>query len=151
MNKKSKFIEKVLIENYNRQIDVWFKINYISREKLELFHDFIITLITDLEQSYLGVDIITTDELEKNHFIWCWNRTVENFGYENIHFKVYGNHFDYFYTFFKDAFYNSYKTIQKDVLIIFFNEIFDFTTKKDSNELLMLNEIYKLLNLAFKK
>jgi hypothetical protein len=151
MSKKSRFIEKVIEENYNRQTDLWFRTNYISREKLELFHDFIITLTTELERTYLGTDIITTDELEKIHFTWCWNKTIDSFSNERIIFKKTGNHFNYFFIFYKEAFFESYKTNKKEILLIFFEEIFDFTVRKHPNELIMLGEIYKLLNLALKK
>jgi len=151
MSKKSRFIEKIIEENHNRQTELWFKTNYISREKLELFHDFIITLTTELEQSYLGVDIIKTEQDKKNHFTWCWNKTIDSFSNERIFFKNTGNHFNYFFIFYKEAFYDLYNNNKKQILLIFFEEIFDFTIRKHPNELIMLGQIYKLLNLAFKK
>jgi len=92
------------------EVDIWFKINNIIPEKLELYYDFCHSLYLLIISTYLGDDdnketnIQMTEEDNLKHFVWCWNKNIENFSKENILFELDGDHFKYFYTFFLDIF-----------------------------------------------
>ena len=96
------------------EVDIWFKINNIIPEKLELYYDFCHSLYLLIISTYLGDDdnketnIQMTEEDNLKHFVWCWNKNIENFSKENILFELDGDHFKYFYTFFLDIFYNNH-------------------------------------------
>lgn len=144
-------IEFFTSENYKYQLDIWYRAYNISHEKMELFHDFLFTLYQFIEETYLGPDVMDNDIDQKNHFIWCWNNTIELFSKEKIYFKEKGMHFEYFWNFLHEAFYyNSMNNIP-----IRINEyikiIFDFNHKKTRAEMDILTELYKLLNESLKK
>jgi len=138
-------------DNYKQQIDIWYKAYNINNEKLNLFHDFIITLYQIINETYLGADVLTKDEDQKNHFIWCWKKLLNSFEKENIHFKDNGIHFEYFWNFFRESYY--YRQIENELLNIpnYFNILFDFNHVKTSSELDVIVELYKLLNENLKK
>ena len=88
MEKKEGYLEFIVSENYKNQLDIWYKAYNISREKIELFHDFIISLYQIIDETYLGSDVIFTDIDQKNHYTWCWDKLISNFEKEKIFFKV---------------------------------------------------------------
>jgi hypothetical protein len=90
---------------YKDEIDFWYRKNNISRERVELFYDFLISLHQIMEQTYLGSDVINTLEETKKHFDWCWNKTIENFKLEKIFFRENVSHHDYVYGFYYEGFY----------------------------------------------
>lgn len=151
MEKKEGYLEFIVSENYKNQLDIWYKAYNISRERTELFYDFVISLYSLVDETYLGNDVIFTEEDQRNHFTWCWDKVIENFDKENIHFKERGNHYLYFWNFFLEAYYFT----QLDELSIqipdYFYKLFDFKHKKSRSELDMLTEIYKLLEYNLKK
>ena len=151
MENRESYLEFISSESYKNQIDVWYRAHNISREKIELFHDFLISLYDLVVETYLGVDAVLTEEDQKNHFTWCWDRTIENFNKEKIHFKERGNFYEYFWNFFLEAFY--YQMIDnKTVRIVeYFNVLFKFNHRKTRSELDMLSEVYKLFDQNLKK
>ena len=77
------------------EVDIWFRVNNIYPEKLELFSDFTHSLNMIIIETYLGEEensyetkINLTDDDNKKHFDWCWNKVIENFKKENIIFVV---------------------------------------------------------------
>lgn len=148
MDKLYKYIMKPLT---NTQTTIWLKANNIILEKTDLFYDFVFSLLGLVNTTYLGEDV-TPLELDKiNHFNWCWNRTIESFEKERIHFDKSGTHYDYFWAFFRDAFY--YQEDKEEIIKIdeFFKTIFDLKTKKTRSELDMLGDLYKTLDRSLKK
>ena len=78
-------------------VDLWFRINNIIPEKLELFSDFSHSLNLIICDTYLGEELksnetkITLTEDDKNsHFNWCWNKTIDNFKKEHLIFEIEG-------------------------------------------------------------
>ncbi len=151
MENKESYLGFISSESYKHQIDIWYRAYNISREKIELFHDFLISLYDLVTETYLGVDVIETEEDQKNHFTWCWDKTIESFNKEKIYFKERGNFFEYFWNFFLEAYY--YQQIDNKPVRIseYFDKLFKFKYRKTRSELDMLTEIYKLFDQNLKK
>lgn len=151
MENKEKYLEFISSENYKYQIDIWFKTYNVSHEKIELFNDFIQSFYTLLEETFLGVEVYETELDQKNHFTWCWDRTIENFDKERIYFKNRGNCYEYFWNFFLEAYYFDQIDSKKNMIDMYFNKLFNFDIKKTRSELDVLTEIYKLFDQNLKK
>jgi len=149
--KDNDFIETQDIDKYKNQIDIWYRVYNIHREKIELFYDFLYSLYHLIDNTFLGVDVLSKDIDQKNHFNWCWDKIITNFSKEKIYFKEKGIHHEYFWNFFREAYYIS--KLENNTLRIdeYFFKLFDFKHKKTRSELDMLTEIYKLLDQNFKK
>lgn len=151
MENKESYLEFITSESYKNQIDVWHKTYNISWEKTELFYDFLKSLYDLIDKSYLGSDVMFDEPSQRSHFIWCWNKTIENFEKEKILFKTNGSHYDYFWNFFLEAYY--YPQMDNRIIKIseYFYKLFDFKHKKTRSELDILTEVYKLLDQNLKK
>jgi len=68
MENKEGYLEFVSSESYKNQIDIWYRAYNISREKTELFYDFLVSLYDLVEETYLGMDVVVSEEDQKNHF-----------------------------------------------------------------------------------
>jgi hypothetical protein len=151
MENKESYLDFVSSENYKQQIDVWYRAYNISREKTELFYDFLISLHDLIDETYLGADVVMTTEDQINHFTWCWDKTIESFNKEKISFKERGNAYKYLWNFYSEAYY--YTKNSESIIRIpeYFYILFDFVHKKTRSELDMLTELYKLLEQNLKK
>lgn len=138
-------------ESLKEELDFWFRYNNVSREKINLFYDFIASLDDLIESTYLGVDVIDDEIKFKGHFNWCWKKTIENFTKERIFFKETGDHFEYLWTFYFEAYYNQ-KLSNNEILIHeYYFKIFNLTTSKTPVQLDILLTIYKMFNQNLKK
>ncbi len=151
MEKKEVSLEFVSLENYKQQIDIWYRAYNISRERIELFHDFLASLYELVDQTYLGPELFDIEENQKNHFTWCWDKTVDNFSKEKIYFKERGNHYEYLWNFFLEAYYYNQLDGVKIRIQEYFTILFDFNYRKTRSELDMLTEIYKIFEQNLKK
>ena len=151
MENEERYLEFISSESYKQQIEVWSRAYNISREKTELFYDFIITLYELLEDTYLGNDVMISEEDQKNHYTWCWDKVIENFTKERIYFKERGSCYEYFWNFFLEAFYFAQLDDNQLKIREYFKKLFDFTYKKTRSELDMVTEIYKLFEQNLKK
>jgi hypothetical protein len=149
MKKDDGYLEFVYSENFKNQAEVWYKAYNILREKTELFHDFVICLYDLVDSTYLGDDVTITEKDKKNHFVWCWNKVILNFSKESINFKETGQHLDYLWLFFYEAYY-LYEG-KPDRIKDYFKKLFQFDYKKTRSELDMLTEFYKILDSNLKK
>ncbi len=126
-------------------------INSISPEKVELFRDFSISLTYLIEDTYLGDDVIQTQDDQINHFNWCWDQNIKNFSRENIIFQTKGEHYYYYLAYFIDIYYgNSNKTkglFQK--IVGFWDDILSIDVLKTKSEHDLLCEIYKIMDKYF--
>lgn len=151
MKNKEGYLEFISSESYKHQIDIWYKAYNISREKTELFYDFLFSLYTLIDDTYLGPELFEEENVQKTHYTWCWDRTIRNFEKEKIFFRERGIHYEYFWNFFMEAYYYM-KLDNKDVKIPdYFKKLFDFDHRKSRSELDILTEIYKLLDQNLKK
>ena len=134
-------------------VEIWFKINNIIPEKMELFSDFCQSLNLLIFETYLGeigesneTKVVLTEDDNIKHFEWCLNKTIENFGKEGIFFKNKGDHIKYFKTFYKDIFYNQKDKKIKSSINIFFKDLFDIDKPYSKSDLDVLQLIYKNLD-----
>lgn len=135
------------------EVEIWFKINNIIPEKLELFYDFSQSLNFLINETYLGefetnreTKISLSQEDNIKHFEWCFNKIISNYEREGIIFKNEGNHFNYFKTFFLEIFYNQKEDKIRRSVKDFFNELFSIDKSFTKSDLDMISVIYKVLN-----
>ena len=135
------------------EVDIWFRVNNIIPEKMELYYDFSFSLFFLIKSTYLGnsensnetkVEMTEGDNLK--HFEWCWNKTLENFNKENIRFKIKGEHKEYYHKFFMDLFYYAEKKEIADNIDKFFKELFNEQKSYTKSDLDMVTDIYKRLD-----
>ena len=148
------FISRAMRPVNHEDVETWFNINNMIFEKRQLFSDFTFCLFDLISETYLGDDddspsetrLIMNQDEKLLHFDWCWKKTIENFGKENIRFHIEGEHKDYYQTFFMDLFYNADDKVISNNIINFFKVLFDENKIFTKSDLDMMTDIYKLLN-----
>jgi hypothetical protein len=148
------FISRAMRPVNHEDVETWFNINNMIFEKRQLFSDFTFCLFDLISETYLGDDddspsetrLIMNQDEKLSHFDWCWKKTIENFGKENIRFHIEGEHKDYYQTFFMDLFYNADDKVISNNIINFFKVLFDENKIFTKSDLDMMTDIYKLLN-----
>jgi hypothetical protein len=135
------------------QVDIWFRVNNIIPEKMELYYDLSYSLYLLIKTTYLGDnDVSNETKVEMNevdnkkHFDWCWNKTLDNFGKENITFEREGDHYDYFFSLFNEIYYNQPKEILRESIDVFFNDLFNREKPFTQVDLDLIFNIYKTLD-----
>ncbi len=135
------------------EVDVWFRVNNIIPEKLELYSDFSISVHSLILETYLGnsterteTKIKLTPEDNLKHFEWCFGKVIDNFKKEGIVFKKKGEHFDYFKNFFMDVYYNQKEEKVKSSVKIFLAQLFNIKTPFSKSDLDLISVIYKNLD-----
>ena len=151
MENRESYLEFIISENYKHQIDVWYKAYNISREKMELFYDFLVSLHSLVENTYLGPDVLYDETDQKGHFTWCWKKIISDFEKEKIFFKETGQHYEYFWNFFLEAYYLTIIENNDNRILDYLDKLFNLKTKKTRSELDIVSELYKLLNQNLKK
>jgi hypothetical protein len=134
-------------------VDVWFRSNNIIPEKLVLYYDFTRSLNMLITKTYLGetnesneTRITLSDEDKEHHFVWCWNKTLDNFKKESIKFYPDGEHLEYFKSFFNDTFYNQKNEDIRNSINDFFTDLFDSQKPFTKSDLDMISSLYKVLD-----
>lgn len=143
--------EKILKENYLLQIDNWNKSHNISRERSELYHDFLVSLLILIDDTYLGNEMVSSEGDRLNHYQWCFNKTISNFEMEKIYFSTKGNHFEYLWFFFFGAYYNSDQEEKRDKILSYFHKLFTVDVMKNRNELDAFTDLYKIFEQNLKR
>lgn len=134
----------------NDEVQVWFNINNMNYEKIELYGDFCKSLndkilSTYFQEEHQETKINLSTEDKKEHFEWCWKKTIEDFSKENINFKIEGEHKNYFKKFYSDTFYEQNQKSIKESIPSFLNEIFDLNNPFSKSDLEIVTEIYKVM------
>ena len=150
MNSMENFVNWMVKPIPSEEVDIWFNVNNMNYEKIELYGDIFKSLNFVITDTYLGQDgletkIIMSDEDNLSHFTWCWNKVIEDFKKENIEIKHKGGHKDYLESFFLDSFYNQKENNIKTVIPHFINEVFDVEKPFSKSDLDILTELYKLM------
>jgi hypothetical protein len=137
----------------DEDVNAWFLANNITPELTNLFRDFIMSFIELMKETYLGDDFeenietkvgMTVDQ-KLGHFEWCWNKTIENFTKENIHFNFEEKDYEFFKSFLFDLFYVNNDKKLKDSMDDFFKKLFDKKYKKTKSDIEIFTDIYKSL------
>jgi hypothetical protein len=142
----SDFIKYVAKPINAKEMDLWVKANNISIEKTQLFFDFIWSLSSIMQDTYLGKESISTKEDVLGHFNWCWNKNIENFSKENINFNSDGEHKNYLWNFFEESFYRDYENENVKKADFYLNKLFKLYLEKTKSELDMLKDLYVVLD-----
>ncbi len=151
MDKEEGYIEFLGYESYKIQLDLWYKINNIIQEKVDLYYDFIISLIELIDNTYLGDDVLRNEQDIKNHFSWCFTEIISNFNKESIFFKTNGAHYDFLWIFFHEAYYQSNNENKMEIICEYFDLLFNKERMKSQIEMQQFIEFYKLLDQNLKK
>jgi len=135
------------------EVDIWFRVNNIIPEKMELYYDFCHSLYLIITNTYLGEELESketkvemNDEDNVKHFLWCWKKNIENFKKESIDFESSGDHFEYFYSFFKEIFYDQKELKIKKSINVFFDDLFNRDKPFTQVDLDLVYNIYKSLD-----
>jgi hypothetical protein len=135
------------------QVDIWFRVNNIIPEKMDLYYDlsyslYLLIKTTDLgdENDSIETKVKMDDSDNIKHFNWCWGKTIENFKKENITFEVEGEHYDYFLSLFSEIYYNQTKDNVRDSIDAFFNDLFNREKPFTQVDLDLIFNIYKSLD-----
>lgn len=135
------------------QVDIWFRVNNIIPEKMDLYYDLSYSLYLLIKTTYLGdednsieTNVKMDDSDNIKHFNWCWGKTIENFKKENISFEVEGDHYDYFLSLFSEIYYGQTKGIVRDSIDVFFNDLFNREKPFTQVDLDLIFNIYKSLD-----
>ena len=91
-----------------------------------------------------------TNQQKKEHFHWCWNKTIQSFEKESIIFKFDESDAFFFESFFFDVFYNQPDEDVKEQTERFFEQIFNRKTKKSKSDVEIFTDIYKVLERSLK-
>lgn len=149
---ENNFFKWVTTPVSKEEVDIWFSVNNIIPERLELYSDFCFSLFNTINDTYLGDDEVSPTKIMLNekdkldHFNWCWNKVVDNFQKESLFFNKEGEHYDYFSSFYRDAYYLQKEKKVKDSIEVFLNELFNNRGTVTKSDLDMVTEIYKLLD-----
>ena len=149
---ENNFFNYITKQLNKEEVDIWFRINNIIPEKMELYYDFCNSLYLKITETYLGdsdigeTKISMTDEDKENHFNWCWKKVLEDFQKEEIIFEEDGDHYLYFKIFFDEIFYKQDDKKIRDSIDIFFRDVFDFDKTFTRSYLDMILEIYNNLD-----
>ena len=155
--KRNKKIGKVLdfIEYISKNMEredliLLYKINNITKERVDLSYDFTYSLNDLIFKTYMGDDITVGDDKDK-HFSWCWDKVLESFKKEGIYFLSTKELYNYFLTFYQESFYEEKnKTLLSgDKINSFWESLFSFNKVKTMSEYESLLELYKIFNKSF--
>ena len=82
----AEFIEYISKPLTSDEMNLLYKANDINYDRCNLYYDFITSLNRKVVNTFLGDDVINSEEDVKNHFKWCFNDVVEKFSQEGIYF-----------------------------------------------------------------
>lgn len=140
------FIEYISRPMEKDDILLMYRINNIIPERSDLYLDFTHSLFDLVTTTYLG-DEIMLDNSIKEHFEWCWKKTVDSFKKEKITINSDSLH-SYFSVLFLESFYNEIDKSEKNVnkLLEFWQDVFTYSTTKTRSELEAFIDLYKIFD-----
>ena len=127
------------------QMNLLYKANDIKFDKCSLYYDFIKSLNKILIDTYLGNEYINSERQTKEHYLWCFNKVIENFKKEKIVFDNTEKLKEYFFYFYEELFY---KDVNKslDKLDKLAELSFNFARLKSRSDMDILIELYKMFD-----
>jgi hypothetical protein len=140
------YISKALPAN---DIESYYRLHNIVDGRVELYLDFITSLLLIISHTYLGDDIMN-DEDRLNHFNWCWRKNLNNFEREGIIFKNDVEIKDYL----KDIIFELFYIVDKDIdynqdiykIINLFNKLFNDKNTKTKADLDSFIDLYSIFD-----
>jgi len=145
--------EQGTFATYKEQIDIWYRAHNIIREKTELYYDFLSSLLTIIDETYLGSDVLQSDEDMMSHFYWCFNKVTSNFEQERILFVPIpkSTHYEYLWLLFYKSYYTCTTENKVQILNDYFKILFEFSKVKTPIELESFIDLYKIFDQNLKK
>jgi hypothetical protein len=144
------YISKPITEE---EYELWFLSNNIITERLQVFQDFVISLVLMISDTYLGdksdsreTDISLSYDDNLNHFNWCWEKIIKNSSKENVLIEINGEHKDFIQDFLFEIFYNQKSTMVRDSVVKFFTDVFYLEGTTTKSDLDLITTIYKTFN-----
>lgn len=145
MMNSAEFIKYITTPLMTEEMHLLYKANNIKYDKCELYYDFIVTLNKLVVETFLGDDVINSEEDIKNHFNWCVEKIFTNFKNENIIFDSMDDIKSYFYNFYVELFYN---VNNKNEVLDKLNKLptlsFSYSRMKTRSDMDVLLELYHL-------
>ena len=136
----------------NDEFTKWFyRAHNITREKSELYNEYLLSFFDIVFNTYLGPEHINTKKKMEEHFEWCWEKNNNNFIKEGIEIKNSKEIVDYFREFVLESFYAPTKEKNVETKIKWFwKKCFDFNSVRTKSELDILGEVYNIFEKALK-
>jgi hypothetical protein len=138
------FIEYISKPMKKDDILLMYRINNVIPERSALYLDFSHSLFDTVVSTYMGDELMDTKRI-KEHFDWCWKKTIESFQKEKIYFE--GTElYNYFFTLFLESFYseNDKSDLNINKILEFWQDIFRYSTEKTLSELEAFIDLYKI-------
>jgi len=148
LNNIYNFLAYMNVPLNEEEINLIYRANNVTYERCYLYYDFLNTLFSLINDTYLGEEFINGEQ-EKNHFDWCLNTVIENFNKENIHFKCTEHFKNVSFSYVKEIFYDEKnKEVYGDKMVKFWNHIFKYEGIKSKSDIDAFIEMYKILDFS---
>jgi len=137
----------------DEHVKLAYKAYGIIPEKVELYYDFVFSLFDTVFHTYLGDDHINTEKKIKEHFMWSWEKNIDNFYKEGIEINSTKELEDYFLQFTIESYYNEPEKEKKNTEIKikwFWGKCFSFEGTRTRSELDILLEVYQIFEKSLK-
>jgi hypothetical protein len=140
------FIEYISKPMKKDDILLMYRINNIIPERSALYLDFSQSLFDLVVSTYMGDELMDTKRI-KEHFDWCWKKTIGAFQKERIYFES-TELYNYFFTLFLESFYSEPDKSEKNVnkVLEFWQDIFKYSTSKTLSEIEAFIDLYKIFD-----
>ncbi len=120
----------------------------ITKERCDLYKDFIVCFYSYVYDTYLGADYIKSGEDVRGHFDWCFNKVISLFEEENVYFHDTTELYNYFHEMLIEEFYLSDYKDDKEDRINDWKMIMSFGGKKLNCDLDILISVCESFNKA---
>ena len=121
----------------------------LIRDRIITYQDFTNNLIEYLYIYYLDKETLSIDKDIRNHFIFCYNKTCDDFLKEEIDFRDNKELIEYFYEYFYHQLYTSENEIDIKYFRRFWNSVFNVDKQRNKSILKVLVEIYSVFDQSF--
>jgi hypothetical protein len=123
----------------------------VVKDRVDIYKDFTFNLLYYILKYYIDRESLNDDEDIRNHFVWCYNKTCDDFKKEEIDFSNNIELLEYFYTFYYNQFYKYDEDLHEHEMtekyyIDFWKDIFEFTDPNNKVLLSVLIEMYMIFD-----
>ena len=140
------FIEYISKPMRKDDILLLYRINNVTPERSLLYLDFSHSLFDTVISTYMGDELMDAKRI-KEHFDWCWKKTIDSFQKEKIHISS-TELYSYFFTLFLESFYSELDKSEKNInkILEFWQDIFKYSTDKTLSEVEAFIDLYKIFD-----